>query len=99
MQLTFAISQATATGVAIVGDFTLNNWLTYRDHRLTGWGFALGLLSFALICSFGAVSNVGIATLLFAQQHSVWWVPGIAGALMSSVWNYAVTSALTWRVR
>jgi dolichol-phosphate mannosyltransferase len=99
MQLTFAISQATATGVAIIGNFTLNNWLTYRDRRLTGWGFALGLLSFALICSFGAVANVGIATLLFAQQHSVWWVAGIAGALMSSVWNYAVTSALTWRVR
>jgi len=99
LQLTFAISQATATGVAIIGNFTLNNWLTYRDRRLTGWDFALGLLSFALICSFGAVANVGIATLLFAQQHSVWWVAGIAGALMSSVWNYAVTSALTWRVR
>src|SRR5262249_37444758 len=99
LHLTFAISQATATGVAIIGNFTLNNWLTYRDRRLTGWGFALGLLSFALICSFGAVANVGIATLLFAQQHSVWWVAGIAGALMSSVWNYAVTSALTWRMR
>jgi dolichol-phosphate mannosyltransferase len=99
MQLTFAISQATATGIAIIGNFTLNNWLTYRDRRLTGWSFALGLLSFALICSFGAVANVGIATLLFAQQHSVWWVAGIAGALMSSVWNYAVTSVLTWRVR
>jgi dolichol-phosphate mannosyltransferase len=99
IHLTFAISQATATAIAIIGNFTLNNWLTYRDRRLTGWGFARGLLSFALICSFGAVANIGIATLLFAQQHSFWWVAGIAGALMSSVWNYAVTSALTWHVR
>jgi dolichol-phosphate mannosyltransferase len=97
LQLTFELSQATATGVAIIGNFTLNNWLTYHDRRLTGWRFLQGLLSFALICSFGAVANVGIATLLFTQQHSFWWVAGIAGAAMSLVWNYAVTSALTWR--
>jgi dolichol-phosphate mannosyltransferase len=95
--LTFELSQATATGVAIVGNFTLNNWLTYHDRRLTGWGFVRGLVSFASICSFGAVANVGIASLLFTQQHSLWWVAGIAGAAMSSVWNYAVTSTFTWR--
>ena len=98
MQLSFELSQATATGIAIIGNFTLNNWLTYHDRRLTGWRFVRGLLSFALICSFGAVANVGIATLLFTQQHSLWWVAGIAGAVMSSVWNYAVTSTFTWRV-
>jgi dolichol-phosphate mannosyltransferase len=97
MQLTFVHSQATATGIAIIGNFTLNNWLTYHDRRLTGWRFVRGLLSFALICSFGAIANVGIATLLFTQQHAYWWVAGIAGAAMSSVWNYAVTSAFTWR--
>jgi dolichol-phosphate mannosyltransferase len=97
MQLTFELSQATATGVAIVGNFALNNWLTYHDRRLTGWKFVRGLLSFALICSFGAVANVGIATLLFTERHAFWWVAGIAGAAMSAVWNYAVTSALTWR--
>jgi dolichol-phosphate mannosyltransferase len=99
LHLAFVPSQATATGVAIIGNFALNNSLTYRDHRLVGWGFARGLLSFALICSFGAIANVGIATLLFAQQDSYWWVAGIAGAAMSLVWNYAVTSVLTWRSR
>jgi dolichol-phosphate mannosyltransferase len=97
MGLTFELSQATATGVAIIGNFTLNNWLTYYDRRLTGWRFLRGLVSFALICSFGAVANVSIANLLFTQQHSVWWVAGLAGAAMSSVWNYAVTSTFTWR--
>jgi dolichol-phosphate mannosyltransferase len=97
MQLSFTLSQATATGVAIIGNFTLNNWLTYHDCRLTGWRFVRGLLSFALICGFGAIANVGIATLLFNQQHSLWWVAGIAGAAMSAVWNYAVSSTFTWR--
>jgi dolichol-phosphate mannosyltransferase len=95
--LTFELSQAMATGVAMIGNFTLNNWLTYHDRRLTGWKFVRGLVSFALICSFGALANVGIASLLFTQQHSLWWVAGIAGAAISSVWNYAVTSTFTWR--
>jgi dolichol-phosphate mannosyltransferase len=99
VQLTFEFSQATATGIAIIGNFTLNNWLTYHDRRLTGWQFVRGLLSFALICGFGAVANVGTATLLFTQQHLIWWVAGIAGAAMSAVWNYAVTSAFTWRAQ
>jgi len=99
MQFSFELSQATATGIAIIGNFTLNNWLTYHEYRLTGWEFVRGLLSFALICSFGAVANVGIATLLFTQQRSLWWVAGIAGAAMSSVWNYAVTSIFTWHAR
>jgi dolichol-phosphate mannosyltransferase len=99
MQLSFELSQATATAIAIIGNFTLNNWLTYYDRRLTGWRFVRGLLSFALICGFGAVANVGIATLLFTQQHSLWWVAGIAGAAMSSVWNFAVTSTFTWHAR
>jgi dolichol-phosphate mannosyltransferase len=96
MQLTFELSQAVATGIAITGNFTLNNLLTYHDRRLTGWQFVCGLLSFALICGFGAIANVGVATLLFTQQHAYWWVAGMAGAAMSAVWNYAVSSTYTW---
>ncbi len=94
--LPFAAAQAVATGVAMVGNFVLNNMLTYRDRRLTGWKFVYGLVSFCLICGIGAVANVGIASVLFAD-HAMWWVAGLAGAAMSVVWNYAVTSALTWR--
>lgn len=96
MALPFAVAQAIATGVAMFGNFALNNALTYRDKRLTGRRFVTGLLSFCAICSVGAVANVGIASVLFAD-HAMWWVAGIAGAAMSAVWNYALTSALTWR--
>ena len=97
VQLPFSASQAVAAGVAMIGNFILNNALTYRDRRLTGWGFVRGLISFCLICSVGAIANVGIATMLFDKEHSAWWLAGLAGAAMSTVWNYAVTSVLTWR--
>jgi dolichol-phosphate mannosyltransferase len=96
VSLPFSAAQALATGVAMIGNFALNNALTYRDRRLTGWRFVTGLLSFCAICSVGAVANVGIASVLFAD-HAMWWLAGLAGAAMSAVWNYALTSALTWR--
>lgn len=96
LSLPFMAAQAGATGIAMVGNFTLNNLLTYHDRRLTGWKFLYGLISFCLICSVGAVANVGIATVLFTN-HTVWWLAGIAGAAMSALWNYALSSVLTWR--
>jgi len=97
--LSFAAAQTTATGVAMIGNYTLNNWLTYRDRRLTGWRFIRGLVSFVLICGVGAVANVGLASFLFGDGRSSWWIAGIAGAAMSSVWNYAVSAIFTWRAR
>jgi dolichol-phosphate mannosyltransferase len=95
----FPAAQATATGVAMIGNYTLNNALTYRDRRLRGWRFVRGLLSFVLICGVGAVANVGLASFLFGNGRSSWWVAGIAGAVMSSVWNYAVSAVFTWRAK
>jgi dolichol-phosphate mannosyltransferase len=93
--LDFAAAQATATGVAMVFNFALNNVLTYRDSRLAGWAWWRGLGSFMLACSVGALANVGIATYLFASQ-TTWFLAALAGVLVGAVWNYAVTQLYTW---
>ena len=95
----FEISQAAATLVAMVCNFTLNNVLTYRDLRLRGWGFLRGLLSFFLVCAAGAVANVGVGTVLFDTLALPWWAAGVAGAVVGAVWNYAVSGVFTWRRR
>ena len=95
--LDFETAQALATAVAIIGNFTLNNLFTFRDRRLRGRRFVIGLVTFSLICSVGAVGNVGVADFLFGRSHASWWFAGAAGALMSLVWNYAVSSVITWR--
>jgi dolichol-phosphate mannosyltransferase len=92
----FSGAQAIATIVAMTSNFFLNNLLTYRDQRLRGLKLIRGLFSFYAVCAIGAVGNVGIATYLFAAEH-VWWLAGIAGVLVGSVWNYAASSVFTWR--
>ncbi len=45
--------------------FVLNNSLTYADKRLTGAGPMLrGWLRFAVTCSVGMLSNIGVAAVL-----------------------------------
>jgi dolichol-phosphate mannosyltransferase len=99
VHLDFPIGQGLATATAMVGNFTLNNLFTYSDRRLRGWRFFQGLASFAVICGVGAAANIGVAAFLFDSQHSSWWFAGVAGAAMSSVWNYAVSSVVTWKRR
>ena len=92
----FPISQAIATTIAIISNYVINNTLTYRDRRLRGAKFYTGLISFFVICGVGAVANVGIANAVF-QQHYTWWLSALAGIAVGLIWNYAVSSALTWR--
>jgi dolichol-phosphate mannosyltransferase len=96
LQLDFMNAQAIATIIAMTSNFFLNNLFTYRDQRLRGWRVARGLLSFYAICGIGAITNIGIATYVFQSDRS-WWIAGLAGILVGSVWNYAVSSVFTWK--
>jgi dolichol-phosphate mannosyltransferase len=96
--IAFPVAQAIATVVAMTGNFLLNNLFTYRDRRLRGRGLVTGLISFYAVCGAGAVANVGIASYVLGGQHS-WWLAGLAGAAVSAVWNYAMSSIFTWSAR
>jgi len=95
---TFSWSQATAVIGAMTFNFALNNRFTYRDRQLKGLAWFGGLLSFYLVCSLGAVANVGIGSLVYDKFHG-WWIAGIAGAIVGSVWNYVASGWLTWTKR
>ena len=92
----FTWAQAAAVLGAMTFNFALNNVFTYADRRLRGRRLVTGLLSFYAICSAGAFANVGVGSLIHGAQHS-WWLAGMAGALIGSVWNFAATSVVTWR--
>jgi dolichol-phosphate mannosyltransferase len=92
----FAIAQLTATLVAMTTNFVLNNELTYADKKLRGWRFWFGLGSFYVVCSIGALANVSVASWIYQADPNL-LLAGFAGALMSLVFNYAVTRVFTWR--
>jgi len=92
----FTNAQLAATLVAMTTNFVLNNELTYADKKLRGQRFWYGLLTFYVVCSIGTLANVSVATWIYQSSPDL-FLAGIAGALMSVVFNYSVTRVFTWR--
>ncbi len=92
----FSLAQGIAVLSAMSFNFWLNNWLTYRDKRLKGWGAVLrGWAGFCLTCSVGGFANVAAAS--FLQGQGVYWaLAALAGIIIGSVWNYALSSRFVW---
>jgi dolichol-phosphate mannosyltransferase len=95
--LAFVPAEIVATLGAMTFNFFLNNALTYRDRRLHGARALIrGWLSFCAVCSVGALANVGLASFLFEERYAYATVSALAGLLVASVWNYALSSRFTW---
>lgn len=91
----FEPAQMAAAGLAMTGNFLLNNLVTHRDARLRGWRIVPGLITFYLACAVGFITNLSVSKEMLA--HGFPWLPaGIAGLAVGSVWNYGVTSVFTW---
>jgi dolichol-phosphate mannosyltransferase len=94
----FRAAQVIATMVAMTSNFLLNNELTYRDRRLKGFALIRGFVLFCLVCSVGVLANVDLASWLYVERP-IWWVAGAVGAVMSVLWNYAMSTLFVWRAR
>ncbi|MEC8099867.1 MAG: glycosyltransferase family 2 protein [Pseudomonadota bacterium] len=100
--ISFLFAQSLATFSAMTGNFFLNNILTYRDRQKKGLKAIQALIIFYITCGLGAIANVGIANSLYTGKinniSSEWWyLSGIVGALVGAVWNYLMSSLLTWK--
>jgi dolichol-phosphate mannosyltransferase len=93
---TFLAAQTVSTLLAMTVNFLLNNLITYRDRKLKGWGVLRGLLSFYLACSIGVYINLRLAESAI-RVGAPWYVAGLFGLTIGSVWNYGVTQLFTWR--
>ena len=92
----FSVAQAIGTVAAMILNFFLDNNFTYRDRRLRGWACMRGLVLFMLVCSVGALADVGIARMIYGQNHML-NEASLAGAILAVVWNYAMSSTVVWR--
>lgn len=92
----FLYAQAVATVAAMTFNFLINNLTTFRDRRLRGFLLVKGLAIYYLACSIGAITNLSFARFLLGAGLP-WYLAGILGMAVSSVWNYGVNAIFTWR--
>ena len=92
----FDVGQTVAAVTAMSFNFVLNNALTYADTRLSGVVALLrGWLRFGLACSVGMLANIGAAAALVRSGVHP-YPAALAGILIGSVWNYALSSKFVW---
>ncbi|MCE7505237.1 GtrA family protein [Polynucleobacter sp. IMCC30063] len=92
----FSTAQAVATLTAMVSNYALNNLLTFRRNRLSGISWLKGLIYFILVCSFGAIANVGIAGFIY-KLDNIWWLSGFAGIVVGTVFNFTLSKYFVWK--
>jgi dolichol-phosphate mannosyltransferase len=98
VRLDFVQAQVLGTVLVMMLNYALNNSITWRDRRRRGWGFWTGMLSYGVACSLGVAANVAVSGEA-ARGGMPWALAGVMGLMISSVWNYGVTSIWTWRYR
>ena len=96
MHLPFWAAQAGAIWVAMTWNYIINNDLTFRDRRRTGWAFARGAGLFYGACLGGAVLSEAVSSAAHAWGLH-WLAAGVIGALLGGAWNFVAASLTTWR--
>jgi dolichol-phosphate mannosyltransferase len=91
----FLRAQTVATLCAMTFNYIVNNMVTYRAERLKGLRFVMGYVIFCAVCSLGTIANISVANLTIERVGS-WPLAGIAGAIMSSVFNFCVSTQFVW---
>jgi dolichol-phosphate mannosyltransferase len=90
------INYGLAIWLSMTWNFYINNIITFRDKRLSGWPMVTGLIGFYFACSIGALLSLGVAILLKDYLGVHWFAAGVSAALLSGVWNYWGAKAFAW---
>lgn len=93
----FAAAQLSAALIASAWNFGLNNSLTFRDRRLTGWRVLPGFAKYLGIASVGIAANVAVAMTMFNESRGFVALSALAGISVDAVWKYFMSSLLVWR--
>jgi dolichol-phosphate mannosyltransferase len=80
----------------ILFNFLLNNSWTFGHAKLRGWRMIRGLLSYNVVCAFGALANYAI-TAFFFSYGAAEILSLIAGGFVGMIWNYTMSKMFTWK--
>jgi len=96
-----AWSAAAATEIAIMSNYTLNNFWTFSKRRITNPIRFLWKFSHFNLTSFGAIVIqfiiVGIAVLIFEDTRLVRQIAIVAGMPLVMTFNYTMYNIFIWK--
>ena len=88
-----------ATIFAMISNYFLNNFWTFRDFRLTGRNQLSGMIRFAGVSGTGALINISVTWFLQSVTNGglPLTVATLIGIVISTVWNFELNSRVTWK--
>jgi len=96
--LVYLISAAIGIECAIISNFTLNDYFTFRDRRAKGGGnFVRRLGKFNLVSLGGVGINLLILWFLSGVLGVNYLVSNLCGIAVATLWNYLLNSWWTWK--
>lgn len=99
--LYYLYSSLLAVEVAIVSNFLLNEFWTFRDRSSqlsSGSNRLKRFLKFNLICALGGVLNVSVLWALTDLAGLNYLISNLFGIGVSTIWNYGLNSNITWEI-
>ncbi|HWP93494.1 MAG TPA: glycosyltransferase family 2 protein [Thermodesulfobacteriota bacterium] len=100
--LYYVYSSILAVEIAIISNFVLNEFWTFRDRSRLRPGMVsrLGrLVRFNLICGVGGILNVVTLWALTDLAGLYYLYSNLIGIGISTIWNYGLNSNITWEPR
>jgi len=82
--------------IAASSNYLINNLLTFRAERLSGWLLLKGLLKFLLVASLPVIANIGLATSFYQSVYQSTFLAQLAGIFVVFIWNYVASSRFVW---
>jgi len=99
--LYYVYAAVVAVEIAIVSNFLLNEFWTFRERSRQRPGLVNRLrrfVQFNVICALGAVLNVVVLWALTDVAGLYYLISNLVGIGVSTIWNYGLKSHITWDV-
>lgn len=92
------LAAALSAEVAIITNFTLNNYFTFADRRLPGVrSFLVRLLKFNLVSIIGIGFKLAVFWLLTSIFGTHDLLFNLCGIAVATLWNYLMNTWWTWK--
>ena len=97
INFSYQTSLILAIEIALISNYFLNNFWTFKTSKLFGFNSFKGLLKFNILSGIGGLISFFISTNIYNYEIN-WIVASIVGAIIASLWNYNLNKIFTLKI-